>query len=121
MECILGESEHACLPGLPGHIRAHAIIWSPRHAVRSHSRGQGGKLKASIPNCSILPFGTQGKIARIAHGDEEADVLKQFCLKSTDVKRMTDGQFFMPGELNASCHEGGRLLAKASSMTVPLF
>ena len=39
----------------------------------------------------------QGKIARIAHGDEEAKVLKEFSLKSSDVKRMAEGQFFMPG------------------------
>ena len=57
-----------------------------------------GTVKLAVRSGFGQPCGgPQGKIARIAHGDEEAEVLKEFSLKSSDVKRMAEGQFFMPG------------------------
>lgn len=52
-------------------------------------------LLISFPLISVPP---QGKIARITSGDHEAEVLQEFNIKSSEVRRLEEGMFFMPGE-----------------------
>ncbi|GAX82583.1 hypothetical protein CEUSTIGMA_g10009.t1 [Chlamydomonas eustigma] len=46
----------------------------------------------------------EGKIARIATGDHESEVLQEFSLSSSDVRRLREGEFFLPGLIDTHVH-----------------